>query len=87
MKVTVQNAHLLDDTCVEVIGKMGRQTAEFVVYFSRHATISGGYQFAPPEEGYLYVIAPPDRDDARVLPREVKLAAEEAYKERYSRPS
>lgn len=73
--MTVTYSQLLDHLCVEVHGKQGRTKAEYVVYFSRHETITGGYQFVP-EEGYL---AP------EALPIEVKTAASDTYAKRFAR--
>ena len=80
----IQSADLIDYASVEVIGKQGRKTAEFVVHFSRRGAIKDGYQFAP-EEGYLYAESPSDRNGVRVLPDEVKAAATNAYNDRYTK--
>jgi len=78
MKVTISSAEMIDYACVEVIGKLGRQRAEFVIYFSRHENgnggrkIEGGYRFVP-EETYL------STDN---LPIEVCDAANEVFAKR-----
>jgi hypothetical protein len=73
--MSITSSQLLDGRYVEVHGKQGRQKAEYVVYFSRQATITGGYQFAP-EEGYRV----PD-----AIPEPIKTAAAATYAKRFDR--
>jgi hypothetical protein len=74
--VNVQSAQLIAYACVEVIGKIGRSRAEFVVHFSHRGAIRDGYQFLPTERHLV----------AQELPAEVKTAAMTTYEGRYERP-
>lgn len=68
----IETAQLIAHACVEVVGKIGRARAEFVVHFTHRGAIRDGYQFLPQGRHVA--------EDA--MPPEVKAAAMATYERR-----